>query len=71
MNGREKGAIKSTTIQGAAIAGLPAIDYLLVHLGIIPEPVFAPAGIAVASAIGAIVATIGRLKAFRQITKFF
>lgn len=71
MSVKGKSLIKSTTIQGALIAGgVPAIDALLVQFGIIPEPIFTPAITAIVSAAGALIAIWGRIKA-TQIIKLF
>jgi len=67
MTGTDKGLLASTTAQGAIIAGIPAIDAVLVQLGIFTEPMLTPALTAVVSAAGAILALWGRIKATKKI----
>ncbi len=71
MTTGEKGLLASTTTQGAIIAGLPAIDAVLVQLGIFTEPMLTPALTAVVSAAGAILALWGRIKATKKIRGLF
>ena len=72
MTTREtKGLLASTTTQGAIIAGLPAIDAVLVQLGVFPEPLLTPAFGAIVSAAGAILAIWGRVKATKKINGWF
>lgn len=72
MTTREtKGLLASTTTQGAIIAGLPAIDAVLVQLGVFTEPLLTPAFGAIVSAAGAILAIWGRVKATKKISGWF
>lgn len=66
-----RGLLASTTVQGTIIAGLPAIDALMVQLGIFTEPLLVPALSSVISAAGAILAIWGRIKATKKIGGLF
>jgi len=66
-----KGLLASTTTQGAIIAGLPAVDAILVQLGIFDQPLLSQAFAAVVSAAGAILAIWGRVKATKKISGLF
>ena len=66
-----KGAVSSKGVQGALIAALPAIDQLLVALGVIEVPFFTEALAGAVSGAGALLALWGRLKANKIIDGLF
>lgn len=66
-----KGLVASKTVQGAVIAGLPAIDHLLTVLGVFQAPLLSEAAAAVASAAGALLAIYGRIKASKKLFGLF
>jgi hypothetical protein len=67
----KKGALSSKTIQGALIAGIPAVDALLVQFGFTAVPVLAPTVAAGMTLFGVIMAVYGRVKATNAIAKLF
>jgi len=66
-----KGILRSKTVWGAIIAGLPALDLILVTAGVLPAPVVADGADAIISAAGALLAVWGRLKATATIDRLF
>lgn len=71
MSSKTKGLVLSTTIQGAIVAGVPAIDQALVLLGIFDEPLLTQAAAAIASAAGSLLAIWGRIKAKKTLFGLF
>lgn len=71
MSVNTKGALSSTTVQGAIIAGLPAIDAILVQVGVFTEPILTAALSAVVSAAGSLLAVWGRIKAQKKLKGWF
>lgn len=66
-----KSALGSLTIRGAALAGIPALDALLVQLGLSDQPVITPVISSVTTLVGVFLAAWGRVRAVKQISRLF
>lgn len=62
-----KGALYSLGVWGGIVAALPAVDALLLALGILPIPVVSEGAGIIISAIGGIASIFGRVRAKKVI----
>lgn len=67
MGRDSKGALHSLGVWGGIVATLPAVDALLLALGVLPIPVVSEGVGIIVSAVGGLVSIFGRVRAKKAI----